>query len=76
VQRQVAVLAELADRDVQPGAGADLDNSVRMQRRELTDPQASAEQHLDGDPDQETVVVVRSAEQLCGGGVVERLGSG
>ena len=31
VQGQVAVLAELADRDVQPGCGTDLDDGVGAQ---------------------------------------------
>ena len=74
VQRQVAVLAELADRDVQPGCGTDLDHGVGGQGGELADPQPGAQQHLDGDPDQQPVVVGRGAEQLRGGGVVEGLG--
>jgi hypothetical protein len=38
VQRQVAVLAELADRDVQPGGGADRDHGVGAQVGVLADP--------------------------------------
>ena len=38
VQRQVAVLAELADRDVQPGRGTDLHDRVGGQGGELADP--------------------------------------
>jgi hypothetical protein len=74
VQRQVAVLAELADRDVQPGRGTDLDNRVGAQRGELTDPQTGAQQHLDGDPDQQPLVGVRCPQQLRRGRIVERLG--
>jgi hypothetical protein len=50
VQRQVAVLAELADRDVQPRAGADLHHRISAQRGVLADPQPGAQQHLHGDP--------------------------
>jgi hypothetical protein len=49
VQRQVAVLSELADRDVQPRPGADLDNRVGAQGGVLADPQPGSEQHLHGD---------------------------
>jgi hypothetical protein len=45
VQRQVAVLAELAGRDVQPRPGADLDDGVRAQRDVLADPQPGPRQH-------------------------------
>jgi hypothetical protein len=38
VQRQVAVLAELPDGNVQPGCGTDQDDRVRAQRCELADP--------------------------------------
>ena len=74
VQRQVAVLAELADRDVQPGCGADLHDGVGGQAGELADPQPGAQQHLDGDPDQQPWLGLRGPEQLRGGGVVECLG--
>jgi hypothetical protein len=42
VQRQVAVLAQLADRDVQPGRGADRDDGVGAQAGVLADPQPGA----------------------------------
>jgi hypothetical protein len=74
MQRQVAVLAQLADRDVQPGRGTDLHDRVGGQAGELTDPQPGAQQDLDGDPDQQPRAVGRSAQQPHGGGVVEGLG--
>ena len=39
VERHEAVVAELADRDVQPGCGTDLDDGVGGQGGELADPQ-------------------------------------
>jgi hypothetical protein len=76
VQRQVAVLAELADRDVQPGPGAYEDDCIGLQAGELADPQASTQQHLDGDPHQHPAVLLGGAQQLGGGGVVEGPGQG
>ena len=40
VQRQVSVLAQLADREVKPGAGADLYDRVRAHGGELADPKS------------------------------------
>jgi hypothetical protein len=74
VQRQVAVLAELADRHVQPGPGADEHHRGGLQAGELADPQPGAQQHLDGDPDQHPAVGLGGAQQPGGGGVVEGLG--
>jgi len=76
VQRQVAVLAELADRDVQPGPGADEHDGISAQAGELADPQPGAQQHLHGDPDQHPAVVLSSSQEFRGGGVVEGLGQG
>ena len=76
VQRQVAVLAELADRDVQPRAGADLHDRVGLQAGVLADPQAGAQQHLHRDAHEQALVVLRGAQQFRGAGIVERLGSG
>jgi hypothetical protein len=47
VQRQVAVVVKLADRDLQPVSGADADHSVGLQGAQLADAQARARQHLD-----------------------------
>ena len=74
VQRQVAVLAQLPDRDVKPGCGTDLHDRVGGQAGELTDPKPGAQQYLDGHAHQQPLVVVCSSEQFCGGGVVEGLG--
>jgi hypothetical protein len=45
VQRQVAVLAELAGRDVQPRPGTDVHDRVGGEAGELADPQPRAQQH-------------------------------
>ena len=74
VQRQVAVLAELADRDVQPGPGADVHDRVGAQAGVFADPQPGAQQHLHGDADQQPPVGLGGAQQFRGGGVVEGLG--
>ena len=71
VQRQVAVLAQLADRDVQPRPRADQDHGISREAGELTDPQSGAQQHLHGDAYQHPAVAVGSAQQLRGGGVIE-----
>jgi hypothetical protein len=42
VQRQIAVVAEFADRHVQPVPGADEHDRVGEQRDELADPQSGA----------------------------------
>ena len=50
VQRDVAVVAELADRDAQPVAVADLDDGVGGEVAELAGAQAGAGQQLDDEP--------------------------
>ena len=74
MQRQVAVLAELADRDVQPRARADVHHRISAQRGVLTDPQARAQQHLHGDAHEQALVVLGGAQQPGGAGIVEGLG--
>ena len=74
VQRQVPVFAELADRDVQPRPGADVHHGVGAQRGVLADPQPGAQQHLHGDAHQQALVVLRGAQQVRGGSVVEGFG--
>ena len=74
VQGQVAVLVELADRDVQPGPGADVHDGIGLQAGVFADPQPGAQQHLDGDADQHPPVGLGGAQQPGGGGVVEGLG--
>ena len=49
VQRQVAVLTELAHGDVQPRPGADQGHVPCGQAGVLADPQPGAQQHLHGD---------------------------
>jgi len=74
VQGKVAVLVEFADRNVEPGSGADLDDGVCAEAGELADAESGAQQDLDGDADQESFVVLGGAEKPGGGGVVEGLG--
>jgi hypothetical protein len=74
VQRQVAVIAELADRDVQPRPGADLHHGVGLQGGVLADPQPRPQQHLHRDADEQARVVLRGAQQPGCGAVVEGLG--
>jgi hypothetical protein len=74
VQRQVPVLAQLADRDVQPRCGPDLNDSVGLQCDVLADPQAGAKEHLDGDAYQHAGVGLGGTKQSGRGRVVERLG--
>ena len=76
VQREVTVLAELADRDMQPRAGADMDDRSGLQAGELADPQPGAQQHLHGDSHESPRVGLRGPEQFRGGGVVEGFGQG
>ena len=47
MQRHVAVVAELAERDAQPVAGADEDDGVGFETGELAGPHAGAGQQLD-----------------------------
>lgn len=47
MQRQVAVIAKLADRHAQPLGGTDEDYGVGLQGAQLVDPQSSAGQGLD-----------------------------
>ena len=76
VQRQVAVLAQLADRDMQPRPGADEHDRIGLQAGEFADPQPGAQQHLDGDADEHPRVGLGGAQEFRGGGVVEGLGQG
>jgi len=73
VQGQVAVLTELADRDVQPGGGTDGEDVVGGQGGVFADAQPGAQQDFDGDPDKEPPVGLGGAQQP-GRGVVEGLG--
>ena len=50
VQRDVAVVAELAQRDPQPVPGADLDDRVGVQAGEFAGPHAGPGQQLDDQP--------------------------
>jgi hypothetical protein len=74
VQRQVAVVVQFADRDVQPVRGADEHDRVGLQGGELADPQPGAQQHFHHDPGEHPGVSLRGAQQLRGGWVVEGFG--
>jgi hypothetical protein len=74
MQRQVAVLAELADRDVQPRPGADQDHGAGREAGVFADPQPGAQQHLHGDAHQHPAVLLGGAQQFRGCGVAEGLG--
>jgi hypothetical protein len=74
VQGQVSGLVELADRDVQPGAGAYVHDRIGAQGGVLADPQPGAQQHLHGDPHQQAVIALGGAQQFRGGAVVEGFG--
>ncbi len=76
VQRQVAVLVELADRHVEPVGVADEHDGVGGQGRVLPDPQPGAQEELDGDSDEHPAVGLRGAQQLGRGRVVQGLGQG
>jgi hypothetical protein len=76
VQGEVAVLVELADRDVQPWAGADLDHRAGPQGDVLADPQPGAQQHFHGDPHEQPLVGLGGAQQPGRGAVVKGLGQG
>jgi hypothetical protein len=76
VQRQVPALAQLADRDVQPGPGADVHDGVSAQAGVFADPQSGAQQHSGSDADQHPPVSLAGAQQLGDCGVVEGLGQG
>ena len=68
VQGQVAVLAELANRDMQPGPGADEHDGIGAQAGVFADPQPSAQQHLHGDADQHPAITLGRAQQPGGRG--------
>ena len=71
VQREVAVFAQFADRDVKPRAGADVHDGISAQRGVFADPQPGAQQHLHGDAHEHALVGLGCAQQPGGGGVVE-----
>ena len=74
VQRQVPVVVQLADRDVEPVSGADEHDRVGGKRGELADAQSGAQQHLHHDADQHPRFGLSGAQQLGRGGVVEGFG--
>jgi hypothetical protein len=74
VQRDVAVVAELAERDPQPVPGADLDDRVGLQVREFAGPHAGAGQQLDDQPVAGISAGPGRGHQLGGVAVIEEPG--
>ena len=59
---QVAVLAELADRDMQPGGGIDGEDVVGRQGGVFADAQPGALQDFHGDPHEQPLVGLGGAQ--------------
>ena len=74
VQRDVAVVVQLADRDPQPVGGSDLDDRVNGQGEQFAAAHAGARQELDDQPGQRVGVGAGGAQQFRRGGVVEEPG--
>ena len=71
VQGDVAVGAELSERNVQPVRGADLHDRVDGQIEELAFAQPGPGEELDRQPSERVGVLASGAQQLCGRGVVD-----
>ena len=71
VQRDVAVVVQLADRDPQPVGGADLHDRVDGEGEQLAAADAGAGEQFDDQPGQRVGVGAGGAQQLGRGGVVE-----
>jgi hypothetical protein len=61
VQRDVAVVVQLADRDVQPVPGADLHDRVVLEADQLVDPQPGPDQDFADDADEQAGLVLGGA---------------
>ena len=73
VQRDVAVVAELAERDAQPVAGADLDDRVGVQVRQLAGAHPGAGEQFDDEPVARVGAGPGGGHQPGGVAVVEEL---
>jgi hypothetical protein len=73
VQRHVAVVAELAERDPQPVPGADLDDRVGVEAGQLSGPHAGPGQQLDHQPVAGIGTGPGSGHQPGGVAVIEEL---
>jgi hypothetical protein len=73
VQRDVAIVVELADGDAQPVRVADADHGVRLERGELTGTHAGAGEELDHEPASPVRIGGQRGHELRCGGVVEEL---
>ena len=74
MQRDVAVVEEFADGDVQPMTGADLADGVAAQAGELPDAQAGAEEDFADDPLEQARSGLGGAQELRRRGIVQGLG--
>ena len=74
VQRDVAVVVELAERDPQPVGGADLHDGIDGEVEELTLAQTGAGQELDGEADKWVRVSASGDQQLGGRRIIEESG--
>ena len=76
MQRDVAVVAELAERDLQPVPVAHLHDSAGVEAAELTGSDPGPQQQVDHQPAQLVGVGAGGPEQRGGLGVVEELRQG
>ena len=74
MQRDVAVVAQLADRHVQPVGGADLHDGIGGEVEELALAQPGAGEKLDGESDERVGVGTGGLQQFGERGVVEEPG--
>ena len=76
VQRHVAVVVELPDRDPQPPAVSDLHHGVTLERTQLTHAHPGAHEQLEGEPTQRIGLRRHRPGEAGGVAVVQELGSG
>ncbi len=74
MQRDVAVVVQLADGDSQPVGGADLHDGVDGERHQFALAQSGACEQLDGQAGEGVRVGSGRAQQLGRGGVIEEAG--
>jgi hypothetical protein len=74
VERDVAVVVELSQRDAEPEARSDLDHRVDGQRQELPPPQTRPRQELHREAREEVGVDPCGSEELAGCRVVDEAG--
>ena len=72
VQRDVAVVVQLADRDPQPVGRTDLHDRIDGEGEQLAAPDAGTGKQFDDQPGQRIWVRAGGAQQLGRGGIVEK----